>query len=80
MPIQDVDLNTYQERCTIENSGRRGLERSTLEVRHEDDDNMLVKKVTFKTDVILLPVFLFIQLSDTYSVYNTYVTLHIKRA
>ena len=39
MPIQDVALKTYRERCTIEKDGGRGSERSTLEVRHDDDDD-----------------------------------------
>ena len=36
--IQDVALNTSRERWTIETGGERGLERSMLVARHDDDD------------------------------------------
>ena len=42
VPIQNVALKTYRERWTIENGGRRGLGRSTLAARHDDDNDEVV--------------------------------------
>ena len=39
MPIQDVSLKTYRKRWTIEKGGERGLGRSVLMARHDDDDD-----------------------------------------
>ena len=41
VPIRDVALKTYRKRCTIEKGGRRGLGRSVLMTRHDDDDDFL---------------------------------------
>ena len=37
--IQDVALKIYRKRWTIEKGGWRGLERSVLMARHDDDDD-----------------------------------------
>ena len=42
VPIQDVDLKTYRERCTIETGGERGSGKSVLAAQHDDDDDDLV--------------------------------------
>ena len=38
VPIQDVDLKTYQEQWMIEMGGKRGSGRSMLAAWHDDDD------------------------------------------
>ena len=38
MSVQDVALNTYQERQMIETSSRRGSGRSVLAAQHDDDN------------------------------------------
>ena len=38
VPIQDVALNTYRKRWTIEKGGVRESGRSALVARHDDDD------------------------------------------
>ena len=40
VPIQDVALKTYRELWTIERGGGRRSGKSTLAVRHDDDDAM----------------------------------------
>ena len=39
VPIQDVAWKTSRERWTIEGDGERGLGRSVLAARHDDDDD-----------------------------------------
>ena len=40
VPIQDIALNTYRERWTIETGSERGSRRSMQVVRHDDDDDL----------------------------------------
>ena len=37
--IQDIVLNTYRERWTIEKGGERGSGISVMAARHDDDDD-----------------------------------------
>ena len=39
VPLQDVAMKTYRERCMIEMGGGRKSGRSVLAVRHDDDDD-----------------------------------------
>ena len=41
VPIQDIALKTYWERWTMETGGERGLGKSMLTARHEDDDDLI---------------------------------------
>ena len=51
VPIQDVEMNTYRKWWTIEKGGWRGLGRSILMARHDDDD---------RHDVIVFVISLFV--------------------
>ena len=46
VPIQDAALNTDRERWSIETGGKKGSERSVLEVRHDDEDDIAMRKAT----------------------------------
>ena len=48
MPIQDVALNTFRERWTIETGGERGSRRSVLAAHDDDDDERFDIRILIK--------------------------------
>ena len=61
-PIEDVALNTYRERWTIEKSGRSGSGRSALVARHDvaaDDDGLFIAKALFISRGFILIIIIF---------------------
>ena len=83
MPIQDVVLETYRERWTIETGGKRGSGRSVLAAWHDDDDDFQPKSQYYESSWVTLLVlycngnknpFIF---NDSYSVTENIQTIDL---
>ena len=90
VPIQDIALNTNQERWTIEKRGGKGSGRFVLAAWHDDDDddddgedrgncvNLINIKVTpFVMTSLILKFIVNIKLRTLYKYTNTYIYIYI---